>query len=565
MTWGDKGMQNGDTVIANGYSTSATCTICRLPNSRKSPLDELAERESKNGLRVNVDVIKEEAELKSSAVSQSPEDNEFPDSPYGITVFTIFNWLVLLLFAYFREFLRRVGMEENKSAVEHPKQRDFARLYSSFDSLFARNMYMRVRDVFERAIGSTPGARVNVLDRTTADYGWNFQYTGEKTEIINVSSYNYLGFAQSEGPCADSAVSAISAHGLSTCSTVQEQGPSQEQVNLERLTARFLGVEDAMCFSMGFATNAMNTACLVDKDSLIISDELNHASLILGSRLSGAEIKVFKHNDMADLERVLQQAITSGVTKSRRPLKKILIIVEGIYSMEGSICNLPAIIALKKKYRAYLYLDEAHSIGALGPTGRGVVDYWGCNPKDIDILMGTFTKSFGAAGGYIAGLKKTIDHLRRTSSASTYASPMSPPVAQQVYSSMSIIMGADGSDEGQERIRRLARNTRYFRRRLKQMGFIVYGSNDSPVVPVLLYAPTICGFWGREMFKRSVGVVVVSFPATALTRSRVRFCISAAHDKDMLDQVLQAVSEVGDLSSTKFAKSAKNLIDVVEY
>ena len=270
-------------------------------------------------------------------------------------------------------------------------------------------------------------------------------------------------------------------------------GHTRTQDDLEKLVAEFLGVEDAICFSMGFATNSMNAPCLVDKHSLIISDQYNHASLILGCRLSGAGIKVFKHNDMKSLERILRDAIAYGNPKTHRPYKKILIVVEGIYSMEGSICNLPEIIALKKKYKCYLYLDEAHSIGAMGATGRGVVEYWGCNPRDVDIMMGTFTKSFGAAGGYIGGSVDTIAHLRKASPTGYYSAPMSPPVAQQVIASMSIIMGRDQTRDGEKRIERLARNSRYFRRRLKQLGFIVYGSDDSPVVPVLIYFPTQCG------------------------------------------------------------------------
>lgn len=157
--------------------------------------------------------------------------------------------------------------------------------------------------------------------------------------------------------------------------------------------------------------------------------------------------------------------------------------------MEGSIVRLPEVIALKKKYKAYLYLDEAHSIGAIGPNGRGVVDYWGCDPKDIDILMGTFTKSFGSCGGYIAGPKKLINHIRMNSHANTYASAMSAPIAQQIISSLKVISGEDGTDEGKKRINQLASNSHYFRESLVKMGFIVYGNNDSPVVPLMLYMP----------------------------------------------------------------------------
>jgi serine palmitoyltransferase len=285
-----------------------------------------------------------------------------------------------------------------------------------------------------------------------------------------------------------------------------------------------------------------------------LSDELNHASIVLGSKLSGATVKTFGHNNVADLERVLRESIINGQTRTRRPWKKILIIVEGVYSMEGSIVNLPAIIALKKKYKAYLYLDEAHSIGAIGSSGRGVVDYWGCSPKDVDILMGTFTKSFGSAGGYIAGSASLINHIRMFSYANCYASSMSPPVARQIISSLSNIMGLDGTDDGKRRIAQLACNSHYFRERLVKMGFIVYGNNDSPVVPLMLYMPAKVRAFNVEMLKRGIAVVTVGFPATRLTESRVRFCLSASHTKEMLDKALEAIDEVGDLLFLKYSR-----------
>ncbi|KAI6186643.1 Serine palmitoyltransferase 2 [Aphelenchoides besseyi] len=477
--------------------------------------------------------------------------NEFEKCNRFISFSVYTTWLILMVMAYFREFLRKYGFEKNLAAVEREEQRSFPPLYSSFESVYARNCYNRVRDVFERPISSVPGAKVKLLDRKTDDYGWTFRFTGTESEVINVGSYNYLGFAENMGSCAENSASVIDELGLSVCSTVHEMGQTRSQEELEKLVAEFLGVEEAICFSMGFATNSMNTACLVDKNALIISDQYNHASLVLGCRMSGAAIKVFKHNDVKSLEKTIRDAIVNGNPKTRKPYTKILIMVEGIYSMEGSICNLPKIIELKKKYGCYLYLDEAHSIGAMGDTGRGVVEYWGCEPTDIDVLMGTFTKSFGSAGGYLAGSKDIISHLRRKSPTGFYALSMSPPVATQIYTSMSIIMGRNSTNEGRNRIERLHRNTRYFRLKLKQKGFIVYGSDDSPVVPVLIYYPTKCGLWGREMLKRKVGVVVVSFPATEMTESRCRFCISAAHTKEMLDHVLNAIDEVGEMSRAK--------------
>ena len=157
--------------------------------------------------------------------------------------------------------------------------------------------------------------------------------------------------------------------------------------------------------------------------------------------------------------------------------------------MEGTIVNLPELIRLKKQYNCYLYVDEAHSIGALGPNGRGVVDFYGVNPNDVDILMGTFTKSFGAAGGYIAGKRDMIDHIRRASYASYYATAMSPIVAKQISFVVQALMH---SDDGKSRIKQLARNTQYFRQKLKQNGFIILGNDDSPVVPLMLcFCPAI--------------------------------------------------------------------------
>lgn len=234
------------------------------------------------------------------------------------------------------------------------------------------------------------------------------RFTGTETKCLNLGSYNYLGFAENTGPCAENAIKTIQENGLAMCSSRRELGTTPLHNELERLTAQFLGVEDSIVFGMGFATNSLNLPSLMSSGCLVISDEKNHASIILGLRLSGATIRVFRHNNVHSLEKVLQTAIFKGQPITGEPWRKIFIIVEGVYSMEGSIVRLPEIIALKKKYKAYLYVDEAHSVGAMGPNGRGVVDYFGVNPKDIDILMGTYTKSFASSGGYIAGAKVTL-------------------------------------------------------------------------------------------------------------------------------------------------------------
>lgn len=327
---------------------------------------------------------------------------------------------------------------------------------------------------------------------------------------------------------------------------------------LETLTAQFLGVDDAIVFGMGFATNSLNLPSLLSPGCLVVSDEKNHASIILGLRLSGATVKVYKHNNVRDMEKVIESSIIKGQPKSGRPWKKILIILEGVFSMEGSIVKLSEIVEVKKKYGAYIYLDEAHSVGALGPRGRGITDYYGIDPRDIDILMGTFTKSFGSAGGYIAGSKNLINFLRVNSHAHCYASSMAPAVTQQILTSMKTIMGLDGTGEGKKRIDQLARNTRYFRRRLAQIGVITYGHEDSPVVPMLVYLFSKIGAVVRTLSKREVAVVGAGFPATPIMEGRIRFCLSAAHTKEQLDYVLSAIDDIGDTLGLKYSRKPRD-------
>ncbi|XP_074065536.1 serine palmitoyltransferase 3-like isoform X1 [Macrotis lagotis] len=418
---------------------------------------------------------------------------------------------------------------------------------------------MRIRDNWNRPICSVPGPTFDVMERVTDDYNWTFRFTGRIIkDVINMGSYNYLGFAENKKESLTTIKDTVKKYGVAVCSSRQEMGNIDKHEELEKLVAQFLGVEAAMVFGMGFATNSMNIPALVGKGCLILSDELNHASIILGARLSKATIWTFKHNNMQSLENLLREAVIYGQPRSRRAWKKILILVEGVYSMEGSIVRLPEIIALKKKYKAYLYLDEAHSIGCVGSRGRGVVDYFGMDPFDVDVLMGTFTKSFAAAGGYIAGRKDLVDYLRVHSQSAVYATSMSVPIAEQIIRSMKSIMGLDGTTEGIQRIQQLAKNTKYFRNKLNEMGFILYGNQDSPVIPLLLYLPSKVAAFSRMLLQRKIGVVVVGFPATPLVEARARFCMSSSHTCEMLDMVLKEVDEIGNILRLKYSRHKKS-------
>ena len=473
------------------------------------------------------------------------------EPPYYYLLTTYISYLILIIFGHVRDFFGKRFREEH---YRHLQARNgYAPLNSDFDNFYVRRLKMRINDCFSRPTTGVPGRYITLIDRKSDDHNLHFQLTGTTTETLNMSSYNYLGFAQSEGPCADAVEEAVKKYGISVASSRAVAGTSELHVEVEELIAKFVGKPSAMVFSMGFATNATAFPALVSKGCLVISDELNHASIRYGARLSGAIIEMYKHNDVKDLERLLREVISQGQPRTHRPWKKILVVVEGLYSMEGTMCNLPGILALKKKYKFNLFVDEAHSVGALGPKGRGVCDYFGIDPSEVDILMGTLTKSFGANGGYIAGDKATINKLRATNAGSIYGEAPAPPVLAQISTALRIITGELVPGQGEERLQRLAFNSRYLRLGLKRLGFIVYGCDDSPIIPLLLYNPAKIPAFSHEMLKRKISVVVVGYPATPLVSSRARFCVSAAHTKDDLDRLLAACDQVGNVLQLKFS------------
>lgn len=494
----------------------------------------------------------------SNTPNHSPED-----APYFTYLTTYWSYLLVFLIGHLRD---AIGKRFSAKSHAHLKLHNgYAALNSDFDSFFTRRVKSRLDDCFGRPVTGSPARTITLLDRTSSDNCISFKYPHTTTQALNIASYNYLGFAQSRGSCADAAEITINQLGLSSSGSRDDVGLSPLQIETEKLLARFLGVQDAMLVSQGFATNSTTLPALVGKGALIISDEYNHNSIRFGTRLSGAMIRTYKHNNMQDLERLLRESISQGQPRKLRAWSKILVIVEGIYSMEGSIVDLPNLLRLKDKYKFYLYLDEAHSIGALGPNGRGVCDYYGIDPSRVDLLMGTLTKSFGASGGYIAGSKMLIEHMRKACHSAVYAESPSPPVICQIRSTVKLIMGEDSPSpsaldaqegptlsEGNRRLRRLAFNARYLRAGLRKLGFIVIGDQDSPVVPLLVYQPGKMLLFSRLMLERyAIVVVIVGYPATSLVSGRVRFCVSAAHTKQDIDQVLIATDEIGEALGMK--------------
>ncbi|KAF5301442.1 hypothetical protein FQA39_LY02171 [Lamprigera yunnana] len=478
------------------------------------------------------------------------------------SILIYFGFYILTFLCTLSQIIQRLEQRKNNRAG-YPPLNSKSRAYG-----FVYFIYEKVRHAWNYPVSSVPSSVIVLKDREfNKDKGiTNFRCTDKESKCINLGSYNYLGFAENRGPCTEYAIQAIYKYGISSGASPLNYGYCRTNYELDRLIATFLGVEDALSCSMGFATNSDYLPALLSNECLVLSDEKNHTSIILGIKISGACVKVFRHNDVGHLEELLQEGVLSGQPYERvyKPWKKMLIIIEGVYSMEGTIAPLPEIIALKKKYKAYLYLDEAHSIGALGKSGRGVVEYFNCSPKDVDVHMGTYTKSFASAGGYIAGGKDLISYLRKQTLTSKYGSTMSPPVAAQIIAVLRILLEKNETNIAKKRIEILARNVQYFRRKLNQMGFITRGSDDSPVVPVLCYFYSKFTAAILMLMDHKIATVGVGYPATPMLEGRLRFCISAGHTKEQLDYVLHTFSKIGDKVGLKYSSIPKN-DDPIEY
>ncbi|KAG9446249.1 hypothetical protein H6P81_012377 [Aristolochia fimbriata] len=467
--------------------------------------------------------------------------------PYLTALTTLFSYGLLFAFGQLRDLFRKF-LEWFSSN----KLQGYAPICLGLEDFYTRRLYLRIQDCFGRPIASAPDAWIDVVERYSNDYNKTLKRTTNTTRCLNLGSYNYLGFAAADEYCTPRVIESLNKFSPSTCSARVDGGTTVLHEELEDLVARFVGKPAAVVFGMGYVTNSAILPALIGKGALIVSDSLNHNSIVNGARGSGATVRVFQHNTPSHLEEVLREQIATGQPRTRRPWKKIIVVVEGIYSMEGELCKLPEIIAVCKKYKAYTYLDEAHSIGAVGKTGRGVCELLGVDPADVDIMMGTFTKSFGSCGGYIAGSKELVKYLKYACPAHLYATSMSPPAVQQVISAIKVILGEDGSNRGAQKLARIRENSNFFRSELQKMGFEVLGDNDSPVMPIMLYNPAKIPAFSRECLNQKVAVVTVAFPATPLLLARARICISASHTKEDLIKGLEVISKVGELVGIKY-------------
>jgi 8-amino-7-oxononanoate synthase len=344
--------------------------------------------------------------------------------------------------------------------------------------------------------------------------------------MIMVGSNNYLGLTN-HPKVKEAAIEAVKKYGSGCAGSRFLNGTLDIHVKLEEKLARFIRKEAALVFSTGFQVNLGVISALAGKDDVIIIDKMDHASIIDGCRLSYGEVKKFRHNDMADLERVLQQSGERGK----------LIIVDGVFSMEGDIVNLPKVVELAKAYGARLMVDDAHGIGVLGKTGRGTAEHFGLE-DEVDIIMGTYSKSLASIGGFIAGSEKVVHYIKHFARALIFSA--SPPPASVAAVSVAL----DIIDNEPERIERLWKNTRKMLKGLKDLGFKV-GPSETPIIPVIVGDNETAFKMALLLQEEGIFANVAVSPAVPEGKALIRTSYMATHTEEQLDKVLSAFEKSG--------------------
>jgi glycine C-acetyltransferase len=349
-------------------------------------------------------------------------------------------------------------------------------------------------------------------------------------EVINLSSNNYLGLTTNP-KLRRAAIEAIRKFGVGSGAVRSIAGTMQAHVALEEQIARFKKVEACVVFQSGFTANAGTVSAILGKDDLIISDELNHASIIDGCRLSKATIKVFKHKDSTDCERVLKETENWNGKK--------LLVTDGVFSMDGDIADLPALCGLAEKYNCIMMVDDAHSSGVLGNRGRGTIDHHNCHGR-VDIQVGTLSKAIGSIGGYVCGSSDLIDFLHHRGRPFIFSTSHPPSVTATCQAAFELL----DSEAGDRLIKKLWSNTRFFKRNLKKLGFNT-GKSETPIVPVMIGDAAKASDFSRELFAEGVFVGAIGYPTVPEGKARLRAIVTASHKRSDLERALEIFARVG--------------------
>ncbi|HJG23719.1 glycine C-acetyltransferase [Enterococcus durans] len=351
----------------------------------------------------------------------------------------------------------------------------------------------------------------------------------EGRRLINLASNNYLGFVN-RAELKEACIEATIKYGVGAGAVRTINGSLQIHQELENKIAEFKGTEAAIVFQSGFNCNMGAISAIMTKDDAILSDELNHASIIDGCRLSGAKIIRVKHQDMTDLEEKAKTAVESG------RYKKIMYITDGVFSMDGDIANLPDMIPIAEKYGLITYVDDAHGSGVMG-KGAGTVKHFGLNHK-IDMQMGTLSKAIGVIGGYVAGSKLLIDWLKSRSRPFLFSTSLTPGAAGAALTSIQLMQ------DHPELVDKVWENAEYFKSELKKIGYDI-GVSQTPITPVILGDETMTQRFSSKLIEQGIYVKPIVFPTVPLGTGRVRNMPTAEHTKEMLDQAIAVYLKVG--------------------
>lgn len=353
-------------------------------------------------------------------------------------------------------------------------------------------------------------------------------YDGKR--VINLASNNYLGLCN-HPKLEEAAIQAIKDHGVGSGAVRTIAGTMRIHMELEEKIARFKNVEACVVFQSGFTANAGTVGSILGKDDFILSDELNHASIIDGARLSKAKIKVFRHKDVAHCEELLQEV-------ENEPGKK-LIITDGVFSMDGDIGPVGELAELAEKYGAIMMVDDAHASGVLGRNGRGSVDHFHAHGK-VDVQVGTLSKAIGALGGYVCGSRDLIDFLYHRARPFLFSTSHPPSVAATCIAAFNIL------ENEPERIQRLWDNTAYFKQQLESSGFDIGGrttpASETPIIPIILGDGRQTMEFSRELFAQGLMATGIAFPTVPEGKARVRTIMTSEHTREQLDQALDILT-----------------------
>jgi len=382
--------------------------------------------------------------------------------------------------------------------------------------------------IFEKELNTLKesGLFVNIRTLESAQGAW-LKINGK--DVLNLCSNNYLGLANNER-LKKAAKKAIDDWGVGPGAVRTIAGTMKLHEELEKKLAEFKKVEAVLSLQSGFNANQAVIPSITSSEDAILSDELNHASIIDGVRLSKAKRYVWKHRDVEDLEQKLQQADADGARYK-------LIITDGVFSMDGDLAPLPEIVEVAERYNAMVMVDDAHGEGVLGSHGRGIVDHFNLHGR-VDIEIGTISKAFGVIGGYVAGKKELIEYLKQKARPFLFSSSLSPADVAASIEAVKIL------EESDELVKKLWDNAKYFKDALKKLGFDT-GHSETPITPVMLYDAKVASDFSKKLFEEGIFAQSIGYPTVPKGKARIRVMISAVHTKEDLDFAIEKFAKVG--------------------